>query len=272
MQLSSPLADKNGSQHPSVEALFVSDVHLHESLPATTAAFERFLQDVAPQARQLFLLGDIFEYWAGDDDIDTAYNRRIVDGIRAVSDAGVAVSWISGNRDFLVGHGFADRAGFTLLPDPYVATIADRLFVLTHGDLLCTDDVDYQRFRSMVRQKAWQDQFLGKSLAERKSIIAGMRAQSMASQATKQEAIMDVNNEAVTALFESSHAPVMIHGHTHRPDRHEHQLSGSKVRRYVLPDWDCDDTSPRGGWIAITGDGSVNRLDTQGRPSPFNHF
>lgn len=229
-------------------------------MPRTTQAFFEFLRRHAMRAQQLYLLGDVFEYWAGDDDIGSRYNKSVIDAIRAVSDAGVEVFWIAGNRDFLAGAGFAAASGATLLPDPFVTTIAGQKLVLAHGDAQCTDDTDYMAFRAQVRTQAWQDAFLAMPLTQRKAIIDGMRQQSRAAQSQKSGEIMDVNADAIDALFDSTHTTLAIHGHTHRPARHEYRKNGGYRVRYVLPDWDCESTPTRGGWIALAADGSITRI------------
>lgn len=250
-------------------ALFVSDVHLHATLPRTTQAFLGFLQSHATHAEQLYLLGDLFEYWAGDDDLETPYHQCIADAIRTVSKAGVAVFWIAGNRDFLVGPRFADSAGITLLPDPQVEEIAGQRIVLTHGDAQCTDDHAYMVFRAQVRQPEWQTQFLAQPLAQRKAIIEGMRSGSREAQRSKSYDIMDVNGAAITSLFDATGAGIMIHGHTHRPATHIYE-SGKNARiRHVLPDWDCDTDMPRGGWLAVTAGGAVQWFDTMGNETSY---
>lgn len=236
-------------------ALFISDLHLQESHPRTAAAFFRFLAEHAIAARELYLLGDLFEYWAGDDDLDSAFNKSIIDAIRAVSDAGVAVYWIAGNRDFLVGERFAQAAGLTLLAEPHVADIAGRRIALVHGDAECTDDVNYMAFRKQVRDPAWQQQFLAMPLAQRKAIIAGLREGSREAHGTKSMAIMDVTPAAIDALHASTGADIIIHGHTHRPALHE---DGGR-QRFVLPDWELDADPPRGGWISIDDAGAITR-------------
>lgn len=247
---------------PQAVALFVSDVHLHDSLPLTTAAFLQFLSTHAKRADQLYLLGDLFEYWPGDDDIDTPYHRHIVDAIREVSDAGVTVFWIAGNRDFLVDSTFAEATGATLLQDPATATVAGQTIALSHGDALCTDDTEYMAFRAMVRQGAWQKGFLAKPLAERKAIIEGMRGQSEAGKKNKSAEIMDVNPDAVARLFKNTGASMLIHGHTHRPASHICQTPDGEAVRHVLPDWDMDHgpEAQRGGWLAIDALGMVRRF------------
>jgi UDP-2,3-diacylglucosamine hydrolase len=245
-------------------ALFVSDVHLHASLPRTTQAFLDLLQGHARNAQRLYLLGDLFEYWAGDDDLETPYHRRIAGAIRQVSEAGIVVSWIAGNRDFLVGQTFANSAGLTLLPDPQVEEIAGQRVVLAHGDAQCTDDHAYMTFRAQVRRPEWQAQFLAQPLAQRKAIIEGMRTGSREAQRNKSYEIMDVNPAAITSLFDTTGAAVMIHGHTHRPATHIYEAEGKTRVRHVLPDWDCDGDSPRGGWLTMDTFGAVRRFGVDG--------
>lgn len=245
-------------------ALFASDLHLHPSLPKTTQAFFSFLRQQAIHAGQLYLLGDLFEYWAGDDDLQTPFNRQVADELRNIADAGVRIFWIAGNRDFLIGKAFASEAKLTLLPDPFIARIGGQDIVLTHGDALCTDDVSYMKFRAQVRSPAWQQAFLAKSLDERKSIIEGLRSGSRQAQRMKAADIMDVNSDTVAELFRATQAPVMIHGHTHRPATHAFTLDGNPRRRFVLPDWDCDTYPARGGWMSIDREGNVRNYDFAG--------
>ena len=233
-------------------------------MPRTTKAFVDFLRRYAMQTEQLFLLGDLFEYWAGDDDLATPFHQHVIKAIQAVSAAGVAVFWIAGNRDFLLGAEFARATGAARLPDPYVATIGERRVVLTHGDEQCTDDAAYMEFRARVRQADWQAEFLATPLDQRKAVIQGMRRQSREAQRTKPDDIMDVNPQAIESLFDSSGAGLMIHGHTHRPARHSYRNGATERVRFVLPDWDCDAAPARGGWLEIRRDGSVNRVDLDG--------
>lgn len=236
-------------------ALFISDLHLQESHPRTAEAFFRFLEEHGRHTRQLYLLGDIFEYWAGDDDLDTPFHARIITALRSLANSGVALFWMAGNRDFLVGQGFADAAGLTLLAEPHVIDVNGRRIALVHGDAECTLDTKYMAFRAMVRQPAWQAQFLAMPLAQRKAIIAGMREGSREAHTTKSYDIMDVTPEAIEALFDATGAQVLIHGHTHRPALHRH---GERLR-YVLPDWERDAEPARGGWIALAEDGALSR-------------
>ncbi|WP_038499914.1 UDP-2,3-diacylglucosamine diphosphatase [Janthinobacterium agaricidamnosum] len=244
-------------------ALFISDLHLQASHPRTSKAFLDFLRQHAMAARELYLLGDLFEYWAGDDDLSDPFNQAIAAALRAVSDAGVAIYWLAGNRDFLLGPGFAAQTGAAALSEPHVATIAGKTIVLLHGDAECTGDIKYMEFRAKVRQAAWQQQFLSMPLAQRKAIIAGLRNDSREEQGEKSYATLDVAPDAVRQVFDRSGAVVMIHGHTHRPALHR---DGATLR-YVLPDWECD-TAPgeqrRGGWIAVDAQGEITRHDLDG--------
>ncbi|MCC2959048.1 UDP-2,3-diacylglucosamine diphosphatase [Massilia sp. IC2-278] len=245
-------------------ALFISDLHLQESHPRTLDAFFRFLEEHARHTRQLYLLGDIFEYWAGDDDLDTPFHARIVAALRTLADGGVELFWMAGNRDFLVGQGFADAAGLTLLQEPHVIDVKGQRIALVHGDAECTLDTKYMEFRAMVRQPAWQTQFLAMPLAQRKAIIAGLREGSREAHTTKSYEIMDVTPDAIDALLDATGAQVLIHGHTHRPAVHRH---GARLR-YVLPDWELDAEPARGGWVAVDGTGKIVRTGLDGQPLP----
>ena len=235
--------------------LLISDLHLQPERAALTEAFLRFLDERALKARQLYLLGDLFEYWAGDDDLSAPFHQQIVAALRRVSDAGVQLFWIAGNRDFLVGSGFAAACGLTLLPETWVIEAGGQRIALLHGDAQCTADVKYMEFRAQVRQPAWQQQFLSMPLAQRKQIIAGLREKSKEGHADKSYEIMDVTPAAIADVFAQTGTSIMIHGHTHRPALHV--VDGK--RRYVLPDWEPESTPPRGGWIAIADDGAITR-------------
>lgn len=249
---------------PRTLALFISDLHLQPSHPRNAEAFHRFLAERATGSQALYLLGDLFEYWAGDDDLDAPFHQSIIKALRAVSDAGVAVYWIAGNRDFLVGQAFADAAGLTLLPEPHVVDIGGQRITLVHGDAECTADTKYMEFRAQVRNPAWQQQFLAMPLAQRKAIIAGLREGSREAQGAKSYEIMDVTPDAVTDLFERTGSDTIIHGHTHRPALHQ---QGNR-RRFVLPDWEVDAAPPRGGWISIDSDGAITRHGVHGEIIP----
>ncbi|MCX8085957.1 MAG: UDP-2,3-diacylglucosamine diphosphatase [Rhodocyclaceae bacterium] len=217
--------------------LFIADLHLSPATPEISERFERFLAGPARQARRLFILGDLFEAWAGDDDLADPFNARIVTALRAAAAQGTALYFLPGNRDFLVGNDFVAAAGCTLLPDPYACELAGRRALLTHGDLLCTEDIDYQRFRAEVHSTAWRDAFLAQPLAIRKRQIAALRAQSETEKQTKPAALMDVEAATVAAWLADSGAELLIHGHTHRPGRHTHTVAGRTCERWVLGDW-----------------------------------
>ncbi len=242
------------------DAVFASDVHLSSGHPATSDAFLRFIdRSVDGRADRFFVLGDLFEYWAGDDDLDDPLARRVVLRLRELADAGTEIAFTAGNRDFLIGDAFADAARLRLLPDPCELRIGDVDLLLSHGDALCIDDVDYQRFRAMVRNAAWQRDFLSKPIAARRAMIAGAREQSESAKRGKAMAIMDVNDAAVATLLGEHPRTTLIHGHTHRPAHHVHRVSQRERERWVLPDWDADAKPPRGGGLALV-DGTIVEL------------
>ena len=249
-------ATAGSKAQPRTVALFVSDLHLSADVPRTSAAFFDFLQNTGTQAKALYLLGDVFEYWAGDDDLDAPFNQKVCTVLRSLADSGVQIFWIAGNRDFLVGQKFAMAARISLLQEPHIVTMAGQKLLLLHGDAQCIDDTDYMKFRARVRDPAWQSVFLARPLADRKALIAGMREGSRAAQKEKSMAIMDVNPTEIKKLFRSHSVELIIHGHTHRPGMH---LTEGGTR-YVLPDWDCDGDAVRGGWIAMDSDGKLSSV------------
>ena len=257
-------ADAVSPAAPATLAMFVSDVHLQADAPRTVQAFLDFLAH-AGNVPQLYLLGDLFEYWAGDDDLDAPFNAGIVAALRALHDAGTTIFWIAGNRDFLISDRFARAAGVTLLPDPSVIALAGRRVVITHGDMQCTDDIDYQAFRAHVRAPEWQQAFIAQPLAQRLALIAGMRTDSRLAQRVKTTAIMDVNAAAIESLFVQSGADLMIHGHTHRPARHLHVIDDIPHERHVLPDWDCEADRWRGGGLALDAAGMLHEVPLRKR-------
>ena len=220
-----------------MRALFISDLHLCEARADLYAAFFALLNGPAREVERLYILGDLFDYWVGDDDDDPA-KLQVGSTLRALADRGTGIYFMAGNRDFLIGNDFATRAGMRILPDPSVIELDGTRILLAHGDAQCTDDTAYQAFRNEVRTRAWQDQFLARPLTERKAIVDGMRAQSSAATAGKNMDIMDVNPGAIASLLrEHGTPPHFIHGHTHRPARHEHTIDGHTCIRHVLPDW-----------------------------------
>ncbi len=216
--------------------LFISDLHLDESRPAIVAQFERFLGDVAPGADALYILGDLFEYWVGDDSLALPFQERIGKALAAAS-ADLEIAFMHGNRDFLVAQRFARETGIELVADPQVIDLYGTRTLLLHGDTLCTDDTAYQAFRAQVRQPEWQRAMLARPLDERVTLAQGMRAGSEGAKQSKAMDIMDVAPAAVEKAFEESGCDVMIHGHTHRPGRHVHRVGGRERVRWVLPDW-----------------------------------
>ena len=216
--------------------LFISDLHLCPSRPDISRIFAGFLAGAALQADALYILGDLFEYWAGDDDIDDRFNERVVEALKNCADR-VPVHLMHGNRDFLLGSEFARASGVRLVRDPLLADIGGMPTLLVHGDTLCTDDTAYLRFRDEVRSPAWIDAFLATPLPERKAKIEMLRGESEAEKKRKPSEIMDVNAGAVAALLRQHGYPRLIHGHTHRPARHEHTVDGHRCERWVLADW-----------------------------------
>ncbi|WP_332672390.1 UDP-2,3-diacylglucosamine diphosphatase [Aromatoleum sp.] len=227
-------------KHRPASALFISDLHLSEAQPQALRVFLSFLRGPARSAEALYILGDLFEYWAGDDDLDAPLNRTVRDALADLAAAGVPVYFLAGNRDFLLGEAFARAAQIELLPDPTLIEIAGQRVLLTHGDALCTDDQAYQAYRKQVRDPAWQSAFLNRPLAERKQIIEELRQQSEAAKQVKATEIMDVNPSAVEALLRKHAYPALLHGHTHRPAHHVLRIDGRHCERWVLEDWHND--------------------------------
>lgn len=216
--------------------LFISDLHLDSARPDITALFLRFLRNEASGAEALYILGDLFEAWVGDDEPgEPATSVRAA--LRRVADGGTPVFVMRGNRDFLFGSRFAADSGIRLLPDPSVVTLYGEPTLLMHGDLLCTEDTAYQAFRAMVRNPAWQGAFLAKPLAERQEFAAKARAASQQHQQGAVESIMDVNAAAVEAVMARHGVTRLIHGHTHRPAIHSLTINGRRGQRIVLGDW-----------------------------------
>lgn len=237
------------------DPVFVSDLHLSEEQPATLQRFLRFAREVAATHRELVILGDLFEYWAGDDDLDSGVGRTVADALHALAAQGVAVFVMQGNRDLLLGRGFARAAHAALLADPTRAALPDGAVLLAHGDTYCTLDAEYQRFRAQVRDPDWQRGFLAQALDERRAFIGAARAASESVKKTKPADIMDVTPAAIDAALRAAGLTTMIHGHTHRPAAHRWMLDGRAAERWVLPDWDFDAAPARGGYIVRTAGG-----------------
>lgn len=227
---------ESAGQKSPAHSLFISDLHLCSSRPLITTQFLDFLRTSAPKAEALYILGDFFEYWAGDDDL--TQHGNIIAALHQLAAQGTQVYFMHGNRDFLIGEAFAAAAGLQLLPDPSLLTLYGKRVLLSHGDALCTDDVAYQAFRQQVRSQAWQQQFLQQDLSVRKAQIEALRQRSEQEKSSKQQTIMDVNAEAVAQLLRDYDYPeLLIHGHTHRPDQHQLQVDGHDSVRWVLGDW-----------------------------------
>ena len=230
--------------------LFISDLHLCEGRPRINQLFFDFLKNTAPQAETLYILGDLFEYWIGDDDIDDGLNGRVVKALAALADRGTKICFMHGNRDFLIGMRFTKLAKLSLLPDPTLIDLYGKRTLLMHGDTLCTDDIDYQRFRAQVRAENWQKIFLAKSLEARRAEVEAMRAGSEEAKQMKPVDVMDVAENAVLSLLRRHGWPALIHGHTHRRARHDLEMNGDHTQRWVLPDW-----YETGGYLKATWDG-----------------
>lgn len=216
--------------------LFISDLHLETDRPETTAKFLAFLERDAREAETLYILGDLFEAWIGDDDDDPGI-APILDGLAALTAAGVEGLFMHGNRDFLIGERFAARTGFELLGDFATVDLHGRRVLLTHGDLLCTDDTKYLAMRAQFRDAGWQREFLAKPLAERRAIARQLRTMSATEVAAKAESIMDVNQGAVERTMREHGVDTLLHGHTHRPNVHRFDLDGRPATRFVLGAW-----------------------------------
>jgi UDP-2,3-diacylglucosamine hydrolase len=217
--------------------LFISDLHLDADRTHSMAAFRHFATAIAPKADALYILGDLFEYWAGDDDISDPFHSQIINALHELAVHDTRVCLLHGNRDLLMGKVLAHACGATLLDDPTLLDLYGTPTLICHGDTLCTDDIDYQRFRAQVHDSEFQKSFLAQPLTVRKAHIEQLRQRSTMEKQNKDCAIMDVNDEAVAALLRKYRYPRLIHGHTHRPDRHEHVVDGHRCERWVLGDW-----------------------------------
>lgn len=219
-----------------MRTLFISDLHLSAERPEKFALFERLLATPGPDVTHLYILGDLFEVWLGDDD-DTPPNPAAIAAIARFSETVAPVSVMRGNRDFLMGARFCEQTGATLLDDHAVLDLYGTPTLLMHGDLLCTLDVKYQEFRAYVQSPLVQQGFLSRTLDERRAIATETRAGTIASMLEKEAEIMDVEPDTVVDTMTRYGVTQMIHGHTHRPGHHVHESSGGPLHRYVLTDW-----------------------------------
>lgn len=229
--------------------LFIADLHLQTEEPAITAGFLRFLHGEAKSADALYILGDLFEAWIGDDDPNPLH-REMAAAVHALVDSGVPCYFIHGNRDFLIGKRYARESGMTLLPEEQVLDLYGRKVLIMHGDTLCTDDIGYLAFRAKVHTPWIQKVFLALPLFIRNRIAARMRAGSKAANSSKSMTIMDVNPQAVVRVMEKHDVQWLIHGHTHRPDVHSLIANGQPAHRVVLGAWHTE-----GSMVKVTPEG-----------------
>ncbi|NQZ24774.1 MAG: UDP-2,3-diacylglucosamine diphosphatase [Colwellia sp.] len=225
---------------------FIADLHLCENRPDITACFLRFLKDDAIEAEKLYILGDLFEAWVGDDD-DSPYLKTIADALTKLSQIGTKIYFIHGNRDFLLGKSYAKKAKMQLLPEIDTIELYGQTVVIMHGDTLCTRDINYQVFRTKSRSWWWQTAVKSLPLFIRKKMAANYRKQSAAATAVKSQEIMDVTESEVVTCLEQYQSQLLIHGHTHRPAVHEIMANGENAQRIVLGDW-----YEQGAWLKVT--------------------
>ena len=234
--------------------LLLSDLHLAPERTAAVAAFHAFARGPAREAAAVYVMGDLFDAWIGDDQRREPFAQAIVKSLRGVSDAGVRLYIARGNRDFLLGDAFAQAAGATLLQDQTIVELGGTMTLLSHGDEFCTDDVGYQRYRALSRDPDHQRRLLRLPYRLRRWIAAWLRRGSRAATARKPESILDVNAAAIERTFRRLDVPRMIHGHTHRPARHRSIVDGTPRERLVLADWD-----DRGYFLEIDSNGARTR-------------
>ncbi|MGF7130546.1 UDP-2,3-diacylglucosamine hydrolase [Paraburkholderia sp. EB58] len=237
--------------HGARPLFFISDLHLNEAIPHTVAAFERFVRVTAEKADSVFILGDLFEYWIGDDMLSEPFVARMAALLHTLSERGIALYIMHGNRDFLLGKRFMKAAGAIWLPDPFVITAFGTRITLAHGDALCTADRAYLRFRRFARCRFAQMLFLAWPFRWRRALAERMRSTSQAGRSRPASPKYDATPEGVAALFKESGTTTIVHGHTHRPARHR-EPGGT---RWVLPDWDLDHGERRGGYLRIDAQG-----------------
>jgi UDP-2,3-diacylglucosamine hydrolase len=232
-------------------ALFVSDLHLTSERPAANEAFFGFLEREAPGATGLYILGDLFEFWIGDDDLADPLNAIVAGFLANTAAGGTPVYLMHGNRDFLMADAFCKAAGAQLLPDATEVDLFGTRTLLMHGDTLCADDQAYQQWRRLCRSEEWRKPFLAEPLEGRRNQMQALRRQSELDKKSKPATIMDVNDEAVRQAFRSHNATRLIHGHTHRPGHHLVEVDGRSCERWVLQDW-----YGRGGFLEVSAEGA----------------
>jgi UDP-2,3-diacylglucosamine hydrolase len=228
-------------------SLFLSDLHLGETRPEANERFFSFIEDTAAKAGAVYILGDLFEYWIGDDDLEEPFHALIAGFLRNLS-RGVPLFVMRGNRDFLMGERFSAATGARMLDDPTVVDAGGVPTLLMHGDTLCTDDGDYQEWRKLAHSETWQREFLAQPLSRRRDTMNALREKSKKALKSKPAEIMDVNPGAVRDAFRRSGAVRLIHGHTHRPGSEMLEVDGRRCERWVLPDW-----YGSGGYLELAG-------------------
>jgi UDP-2,3-diacylglucosamine hydrolase len=242
-------------RRPAVKpTLLLSDLHLAPERPASAAAFEAFARGPARDAAAVYVMGDLFDAWLGDEQCLDPFGRTVVAALRGISDAGVPLYVARGNRDFLLGDAFAAAAGATLLPEQTLVDLGGTRTLLTHGDEFCTDDVEYQRYRTMSRDPRYQRRLLSLPYSVRRWFAKYLRRRSHRATARKPESILDVNAGAIDEAFRRFGVARMIHGHTHRPARHSSVVDGVARERVVLADWD-----DRGHYVEVDEQGARSR-------------
>lgn len=243
------LSSQASSNQQQQVTYFIADLHLAQNRPDITACFLHFLENEATKAQTLYILGDLFEAWIGDDD-DSAFLATIAKALTTLSDFGTNIYYIHGNRDFLLGKGFAQKSAMTLLPEIDLIDLYGQAVVIMHGDTLCTRDIAYQEFRKKSRSWWWQAMIKSLPLFVRKKIAASYRKKSATATSMKSQDIMDVTPEEVVSCLESYQSQLLIHGHTHRPAVHSLSANGDKAQRVVLGDW-----YEQGAWLKATPTG-----------------
>ncbi|MBT5031905.1 MAG: UDP-2,3-diacylglucosamine diphosphatase [Proteobacteria bacterium] len=220
-----------------MSTLFISDLHLTPERPASTEYFVEFMRLKASSANTIYVLGDLFEYWIGDDASSILGADPVISEFKRLADAGTQLFFMPGNRDFLVGDALCDQAGFQYLADQTLVTLNTEPALLLHGDSLCTDDIEHQQFRAMVNNANWQTQFLELPIETRIEYAHQARTMSNSNDKNYSDEIMDVTESGVADAFQDHAVKLMIHGHTHRPNIHKHRISGTDTIRIVLGDW-----------------------------------
>lgn len=233
-----------------MHSIFVSDLHLSPERPHINQVFFDFAARIAARAESVFILGDLFEYWVGDDDLADPFNASVADALAGLTGKSVKLRLMQGNRDVLLGEAFARRCGAKLICDPTVLDLHGTKTLVMHGDTLCTDDVKYQKFRSFARNPVYQRLLLCLPLALRRALIRRMRAGSEKHKQGTRAEIMDVAQATVERVLREHGYPRLIHGHTHRPARHLHTVDGHRCERWVLNDW-----YQRGGYLHCDSSG-----------------